>query len=365
MKKLSILDQIAAIRGDATLNIRQKHAAIICIDQTGKKGAAECRAIQQSIRDKQARVVSKVRVLTVTPRNRYEWANTRPCRLGEPMSNQEYLNSDQRKAARYALELAAQREHELLMLDAERGYPTLVLGRDTTAVAINKLPGGCSWKHSRLGDWIISSQEDVSWDNHAYSKTWHRAHGGKKTVDSRTVQIRKWTPSGTIKMDVELSSWAGNWAIKALVQSGLVQPVKLPKALKAVQLNTAFDVRLVRTILGVSVYERTLAGCHYDYCALGGDVAYQADTIRDAIKGLHEKTTAKSVAKNSPITWALCKSLGFCDTGIREFCSDFGLSEKGSYSAAQIHDLVKSDLAKSAKYQQELRKVAAALDYAI
>ena len=365
MKKLSILDQIAAIRGDATLNIRQKHEEILSIDPTGKKGAAECRAIQQSILDKKARVVALVRVLTVTARNRYEWANTRPCRLGEPMSNQEYLNSDQRKQARYARELAAQREHELLMLDAERGYPRLVLNRDTSVFAINQLRGGCSWEHCRLGDWIISSHEDVSWDNHAYSKSWHRPHGGKKTVDGRTVQIRKWTPDGTIKMDVQLSSWAGNWVIKALIESGLVQPVKVPKALKAVQLNTALDVRLVRTILGVSVYERTLAGCHYDYCALGGDVTYHAATVRYAIKGLHEKTTAKAVAKNSPINWALCKSLGFCDTGIREFCSDFGLSEKGSYSPAQIHDFVKSDLAKAGKYEHELKKVAAALDYAI
>jgi len=364
MKK-TILDQIAAIRGDATLNIRQKHEEILSIDPTGKKGAAECRAIQQSILDKKARVVALVRVLTVTARNRYEWANTRPCRLGEPMSNQEYLNSDQRKQARYARELAAQREHELLMLDAERGYPRLVLGRDTSAFAINQLRSGCSWEHSRLGDWIISSQEVVSFDNHVYSKSWHKRYGGKKTVDSRTVQIRKWTPDGTINMDVELSSWAGNWAIKALVQSGLVQPIKVHKSLKAVQLNEAFDVRLIRTILGVSVYERTLLDCHYDYCAVGGDVTYHAATVRYAIKGLHEKTTANSVAKNSPINWALCKSLGFCDTGIREFCSDFGLSEKGSYSPAQIHDLVKSDLAKSAKYEQELRKVAEALDYAI
>ena len=344
--KTSILEQIQAIKSNNALNVRQKHAAILSIDIDGKRGAQEARAIQSAIKSKIDGVKRKYRLN----------------RLG---FNYSYISPKQRRSARQRKEEQSQLDQQNLMQQALDGYPKLCLGRHTTQVSFESIKGGYAGSHVRIGDWIISSMEDVSYDNNYYSKTWHRAHGGKKSVDARIVQIRKWTPEGIINKDSHISTWAGNWLINGLVNAGIVTPVKLPKSLKSVQLNTAFNVRLIRTVLGVSVYERTFADCHYDYCAVAGNVTFHGSSIRDCLKGLHKKTTEIKIAKETPINWDLCKSLGFCDTGIEEFCSDFGLDLKGNYSPEKINDIVKTDLSKASKYEQELKKVAQVLNYSI
>lgn len=344
----TVVDQIAAINNNGNLNTRQKWSQILAIDIKGKRGAPEAREIQEKITQKWAAIKARI-----NPEKNYKWVSPaqRLARLDARLSGRQY-------------------NHGFFMADYQAGSPRYVLGRDMqsamTLRGLEQLDAGTTTQYAKIGEWIISSDEAISWDNNCYSKAWHRQHGGKKVVDYRLVMIRRLAADGSIeKRDIKIDGWRGQWALKALVESGVVAPVKVAAKLKPVQLNAAFDVRLVRTVMGISIYERTLLGEHHDYCAVAGSVTFHAGSIRAALKGLHKKTTEVQIRKNSPINWDFCKQLGFCDTGIREFCADFGINSKGSYSPDTIRDLVKADLSTAAKYENELRKVAQVLDYAI
>lgn len=77
-------------------------------------------------------------------------------------------------------------EVPLLVLQEERAYGTF----------------------ARVGDWTIRTQQDVSYDNHKYSKSWHAAHGGAKSVDARIVLIRRVKADGTLESrDQRVDSW--------------------------------------------------------------------------------------------------------------------------------------------------------------
>ena len=345
--QFNALNKITTILADKLNGHRWAQALSVEIPDR-QRGAPEARAIQSEIKSKLAVIKAKY------IKKSFSWKSPA-----------------ERLAKRCFRELANQQAHDRLAADAANGYPSLLLGvagytqSPLEQVALSCLVGGHCSQYARVGSWIISSSESVSWDNNKYSKSYHRQYGGVKTVDARTVYVRRWNCGEIENRDIQVSSWAGYWALKALIQSGVVSPVKVPSKLKSVQLNNAFEVRLMRTILGVSIYERTLAGSHYDYCALVGSVTFHADSIRECLRGLHKKTTEITVAKNSPINWDFCRALGFCETGIEEFCSDFNLDIKGNYSPEKIHHAVKTDMGTAAKYEYELRKVAKVLNYSI
>ena len=184
--KTPILEQIKNIQSDATLNVRQKHVAILAIEIDGKRGAPEAREIQIAIKDKIKKVQRDI--------------------FYKCLSNRSYKSHDQRLSERVNRESRSQLDQQSLIEQAAMGYPDLCLERSTSITPLKTLKGGCSSYRVRLGDWIISSVENVSYDNNCYSKSWHRKYGGKKSVDSRIVQIRKWTPTGIINKDVKVNS---------------------------------------------------------------------------------------------------------------------------------------------------------------
>jgi len=193
MKK-TILNQIQEIKTDPNLNARQKWTAILAIETFGKRGAAEARKIQDDIKSKWMNIRYRVR-----HKSREIWVS----------SAQKKENFDYRC-------MKNQHQNELLMADAANGYPqTLLIGStciSLSLVNIEDLVGGTNRQYAKIDDWIISSVESVTWENNFYSKSYGY---GKKTVDSRTVLIRRMRNGKVEKHDVQVDSWRGSWALKA------------------------------------------------------------------------------------------------------------------------------------------------------
>jgi hypothetical protein len=219
------------------------------------------------------------------------------------------------------------------------------------------------------GGYLFIQSENVEWDNHRYSKSWHRAHGGVKVVSDRKITIYDYNGRKKQKLNpvavVDFDAWRGNILLTAIKKSGLFQEPE-SKAPLSVRLDRFYDAKIIKTIGHVKIYERTLLGDHVDYVAVLNGVTFHADhgsTPKDAVKGLHIKIKAAAKKRNEPISYKLCKELGFCDAGIKQFCSAFDLDIKDTFSPAYIEELVKAEPEKAEPFEHELRVVAKTLNY--
>lgn len=217
---------------------------------------------------------------------------------------------------------------------------------------------------ARYGDWVIRTREDVSWDNNYYSKSYNSKFGGKKTVDARWVLIRRVKADGTLdKQDITVDGWRGNYLLNALLQAGIIPENKAPLR---IALHRAYNVRTIRLGRIVKLYERTLGGEHVDYCAVVGEYTFHAASIREAIAGVREKIKLASLkAKGKLIDLELGRALGFCESGMKSFATTFDLDLKGHYTAEQLAERIKTNVAAAAPYASELRTLANAVGYEI
>lgn len=217
-----------------------------------------------------------------------------------------------------------------------------------------------------IGGYLFSRSEVEKTDWHYYSKAWHRAHGPKKTISDRKVTIYGY--NGRCKnplqvvTTIEFDGWRGNVLLQTIKQSGLFSAPE-SKAPLSVRLDKFYDAKLVRTIGHIKIYQRTLLCTHVDYCAVLNGVTFHAKSIRSAVRGVHVKIKAATKKRNSPINLKLCKDLGFCDTGIKEFCNVFSIDIHGDYSPDEIESMVRSAPDKAAPFESELRTLAKTLGY--
>lgn len=218
----------------------------------------------------------------------------------------------------------------------------------------------------QIGKFVFTQLEHVEWNNHKYSKGWHRQYGGVREVSGRRIVIEKIdrrAKSGKKQMAVvPFDSWRGNVLLSAIKQSGLFQ-VPQSKAPLSVRLDKFYGAEEVRTIGHIKIYERTLLGEFVDFCAVLNGVTFHAETERLAVRGVHQKIKAATKKRNEPISYKLCKELGFCDAGIKQFCEVFSLDLHSSYSPERIEELVKANTEKAAPFEGELRTMAKALNY--
>jgi hypothetical protein len=218
----------------------------------------------------------------------------------------------------------------------------------------------------QIGKFIFTQLETIEWNNHKYSKSWHRQYGGVKEVSNRRIIIEKIdgrSKSGKKQMAVvTFDSWHGNVLLTAIKNSGLF-PAPQTKAPLSVRLDKYYDAQIIRTAGKITVYNRTLLGEHVDYVVTLNSVTFHGASVREAIKGLHNKIKSAAKKINEPISYKLCKELGFCDSGIKSFCDAFGLSVKDTFSPAYLESIVKADFNKAAPYKNELLAMAKALNY--
>lgn len=213
-----------------------------------------------------------------------------------------------------------------------------------------------------VGAWTITASQSVEKDWHYYSKAWHRSHGPKVTILDRKITFQRKHGAGVMKRSVDLESWSGDFVANAIVSLGL-EPKK-PTTPIRVRLNKAYDAKLTETKRGYKIYSRTLLGQHHDWVIESplGMIYHDADR-GNLVKGLHKKIRNQSRKISGAIDWKKCRSLGFCETGIKQFCADFGLSIKGAYSPLEIHTRIKQNIQKALPYLRELKILADAVGY--
>lgn len=239
-----------------------------------------------------------------------------------------------------------------------------------------------------FGSLIIEPVEEIREDRDYYSKSWHRKHGPKVTVEGRYVRLCRidiWT--GRLEEvsrtdEFVESGFRGDWLLSSaarLLSSRLPHGVSVAprwqkeggRSLRRVQLHERCRVEKVREIGNVRVYCRTLAGLDVDYCATlvneRGTVedTFHAEDDQSAIQGLRikrqkaaEETRAKK--KGELITRRMLrKELGFCSAGIEGAASALGVSAKESITADALAERVYATPPRRiSQYRSELRRVA-------
>lgn len=257
------------------------------------------------------------------------------------------------------------REIALYREDLESGYPRALFGRTTAGcpnlAAADIHPLGNGWWYLKI--------EEVSWDNSRYSKAWHRAHGGAKSVDRRAVEFRRWSGkaghSNIESRTAELTGWRGDWLARAVVDAGLA-PEK-PAAPLSIRLHAAYDAELVSSSHGYRIYRRTLVGAPIDWVVVAplGTTYHSADR-KALLRGLRNKIRRSTARiEGRLIDWAKCKALGFCDGGIRAFCNDFDLDPKGAYTPEEIEAAIRASAYRASQYMDELRTLAKAVGFRV
>lgn len=146
---------------------------------------------------------------------------------------------------------------------------------------------------------------------------------------------------------VWIDGFRGHWLIRAIAELYNLPKVRVPRALKPVQIGDYFALEQVRSVAGVQIYRRTLAGETVDYCAVAGATTYHAATPREAIAGLRHKLQqarameARRVARDGEVLTAQHGfRLGFCQAGIRAFCDANDLDFGSTYTRGELRERV-------------------------
>lgn len=217
---------------------------------------------------------------------------------------------------------------------------------------------------TRLGEWYVRAAEDVAYDRHRYSKTWHARYGAVKVVENRRVLISRVLPDGTLdQRAVPVRAWQGNYILAALVAAGVC---KGHKGQMNVRLHSAYDIELVRKARHLTIFRRVLLGEEQDYCAVWHGLTHHARTAAEAVRGLRKAMRAviERQSHGRFVDLALCRSLGFCDIGVRTFCAEFDLDPRGRYRPDEIERaIVGHGIARAQPYREELSRLAQAVDF--
>lgn len=217
-----------------------------------------------------------------------------------------------------------------------------------------------------IGKYEFQRIEDAEWNNNKYSRAWHRQYGGVLEVSNRRIVISRLdrrAKNGKLHIaTIKFGAWRGNILLAAIKTS---EAFAAPKSSipMSIRLDKFYDAKKIGNKMGVEIFERTLLGAVADYCAVTGGHTYHAESPRAAVRGLHKKMQAAAKKHNEPITWALGKKLGFCEAGMVAFCEAFGLDTSGSLSPVTLEGIIKSDLSKARRFENELRTLAKSLGY--
>lgn len=322
-------------------------AAKLKFNGDGRPGVSQIRDDQQRIKTKRRELKSRVSAqLTVG-----QFPDLR-IRARNPSREQRHraVNNFLRQHAWFRADIDAGSPGQLFNTCWGDTFSSWALPRNVHAL-------GNGWFYKQIQD------EDKSWST--YSKGWHRAHGPKISISNRCVYFRRIGADGKPECrTAHLDAWRGDWLATAVYSVGLA-PEKSNIPL-SIRLNKSYDAQLVAEKHGYKIYSRTLVGAHIDYVMRSplGMTYHDADRSK-LVSGLHAKIRAgaRSYFTCDMIDWSLCKKLGFCDTGIKSFCADFGFDPHGKYNAATIYQTVKAHAERATPYLSELRTLAKSINF--
>lgn len=205
---------------------------------------------------------------------------------------------------------------------------------------------------------FIAAGETEEKDWNAYSKAWHRAHGPKRWIDSRYLEIHE--PGKGCTKTIYVDRWGEKNILTALARFFNVKKQPCPKGRKPVQLNDYFSVRLIKTVNGYEIYDRQFSGSFVDYAIFDTKTrnTFHSEKMEELIPGLRRKLQAKFDHENETITKETGFELGFCETGMRSFAEDNGIDYNGTYTRQELRNIVieKREL-NNRRYRRELAKV--------
>lgn len=327
-------------------------AAALSFDPKGRPGATEIREDQARLRAKKASMHNRV-LENLAPKTPY-------CPQ-IPRSLDRASAYARRRGVREAPVRMFLAEIDARKADMAEGSPRELFGMTMTS------PLALYGIHPLGSGWFYRQIEDTDADYHAYSKAWHRQYGPKITVTRRAVTFRR-MDTETRQPDVrtvELAGWRGDWLAKSIVEANLAP--KKSSAPVAVRLHSAYDAELVENRHGYRFYRRTLLGNQIDWCVVSPmGTTFHAKDRKSLLSGLHAKIRAQKLKLSGRvIDWKKCRSLGFCEVGIRSFCDAFGLNPNGAYYPEELESLVRANLADARPFMAELRTLAAAVGLAV
>ena len=274
------------------------------------------------------------------------------------MSNKQYkalIDSIEVDAAKkYNTHL--EKQNAIEKFKAETGMPVSYFGAEPNLydfIHFSTRPFVCQMR----GLYITASEtEGKDWD--FYSKAWHRTHGPKRWIESRELHIHQ--PGKGKIASIPVERWGAKNIVEALAAYFNIPKQSCPKGRKPVQLNDYFSIRLDHRINGYEIYERLFDDAHVDWCIFDTKTKYtfHSENQEDLISGLRNKLQAKLDHELGIITKATGFALGFCETGMRNFCTDNNLDFDGEYSRRDLRNIViqRREL-NHRKYRSELAKI--------
>lgn len=213
----------------------------------------------------------------------------------------------------------------------------------------------------KIGGYFYCVIHNEERDYNYYSKSYTNRYGPRIT---KTTFVKFADTNSENIWSIEVKP-SGNYVLNAGIKLGLFKDVKSPAPLK-IRIKKCFDAILIKRVGNTCLYSRTLNGSLFDYCATIktkelGLIAYHSSSKKSAIDGLRKKYTELSKKRLSDdsqvLTVDYCKSLGFCQTGINSFLSDFDLLSKDKITVTELRKHVKSHRSSCAAYRSELKKL--------
>lgn len=185
----------------------------------------------------------------------------------------------------------------------------------------------------------IHWDEETDWDY--YAKSYGRP---KNTYSNRRVVFRTIGKLGQVETiyTYPLTSFAGNFMEKAIAAYLGITKVKCPKELKPIQLADYFTLTETKAINGYRLFERHIGSVPWDHAILDTKTGttYHANEIEKLIPGLRNKLQAKLDHESEIITAQTGFDLGFCETGMINFCEDNSLDFNSQYSRSELRNII-------------------------
>lgn len=192
-----------------------------------------------------------------------------------------------------------------------------------------------------LGCYEFKFIESGNYNNNKYSKSYHKKYGGAWEKENSYVIVNR---NNEFLKKIEVDNFKGNTLHKIIheLTDKVVSDVPL-----YVRLNEYYDAKIIKSILGYTIYKRTLLDQFYDYVIVSPDkLTYHDSELKNLFIGLKEKVRTKSLkAENKLVNFKILRLLGFCKDGITQVAEYLELSTSKNYSVDEIVDLFKkSDL---------------------
>jgi len=203
----------------------------------------------------------------------------------------------------------------------------------------------------------------VTWSEyHDWNYYAKRYKHPKSTYSDRAVEFKTIGKLGKVETIYlhALTSFSGNFIEKAIAAFYKVQKVTVGKELKPVQLADFFSLTELKAINGYRLFQRNIGPVQWDYAILDTKTgtSYHSFTYESLGTGLRNKINAKADADNQIITKETGFKLGFCETGMRNFCDDNNTDINGSYTRQQLRNIVIQNRdVNYRKYRKELAMI--------